>query len=245
VIAERINALDTSIFEHIESQTTVEDRRSLLALHAAIAERGEFSYLEIGSHLGGTLQAVIADPRCVRVVSIDSRPAWQPDDRLGGYDYADNSTDRMLRFLGQVPGADLGKLETFDASTEAIDPARITCAPSLCFIDGEHTCAAALRDARFCRMIGGGVIAFHDYERVTPAIRRFIRETDAPRAYRLRSFVFVVELQAPSLLAVTRVQLGRPRLGWGSANRLGVSTLPWMMLALDALARRVRDRVAR
>ena len=50
-------------------------------LHAAVAERGPFRYLEIGSHLGGSLQALVADPRCMEIVSIDTRPDSQPDDR--------------------------------------------------------------------------------------------------------------------------------------------------------------------
>jgi hypothetical protein len=70
-IADRVSDMDTSLFRPIESQTTEPDRRSLLALHAAIAERGPFDYLEIGSHLGGSLQAMVADPRCRSIVSID------------------------------------------------------------------------------------------------------------------------------------------------------------------------------
>src|SRR5580700_9906268 len=99
VFADRVAALDTDLFAHIESQTSDSDRKSLLAIHGAIAARaGGFVYLEIGSYLGGTLQVVIADPRCTRVISIDSRPQWSPDDRPGAtrWEYTDNSTERML-----------------------------------------------------------------------------------------------------------------------------------------------------
>lgn len=92
MFADRIAALDTQLFDHIESQTSEDDRKSLLAVHSSVAARTDpFSYLEIGSHLGGTLQVVIADPRCTRVVSIDPRPPWQPDDRpeLNGWEYPD------------------------------------------------------------------------------------------------------------------------------------------------------------
>jgi hypothetical protein len=47
-LADRITSPATSLFESIEGQATEPDRQSLLALHAAIAERGPFDYLEIG-----------------------------------------------------------------------------------------------------------------------------------------------------------------------------------------------------
>jgi hypothetical protein len=37
MIAQRIAALDTGLFDHVESQTSDDDRRSLLAIHAALA----------------------------------------------------------------------------------------------------------------------------------------------------------------------------------------------------------------
>src|SRR5579871_1413078 len=128
MIADQVAALDLGLFSHIESQTTDADRRSLLAIHDAVGSRlGSFSYLEIGSHLGGSLQALIADPRCRTIVSIDPRPLWMPDDRPGvdGFDYPDNSTGRMLGMLRDVPGADLSKLRTIDKSTEDIDPGQL------------------------------------------------------------------------------------------------------------------------
>src|SRR5579872_6802697 len=156
MIEDRIRALDVQLFAHVESQTTEEDRKSLLAIHSAVATRTDpFSYLEIGSHLGGTLQVVVSDPRCVRIVSIDPRPQWQPDDRPelgGGWEYPDNSTERMLRLLENVPGANLSKLETIEESTENLAPGRFV-RPDFCFIDAEHTYRAALRDARFCRTV--------------------------------------------------------------------------------------------
>src|SRR5579862_9311901 len=134
-LAERIAALDIALFE-IESETNAADRRSLLAIHAALAGRHEpFSYLEIGSHLGGTVQVYLADPRCSRVVSIDPRPSSQPDDRAGypSFDYIDNSTERMLALLRDLPGCDLSKLETVEASTKDIAPGRFA-RPDLCFV---------------------------------------------------------------------------------------------------------------
>jgi hypothetical protein len=50
------------------------------------------------SHLGGSLQALIAEPGCTHITSIDPRPLVHPDERPEiGYrwEHADNSTLRM------------------------------------------------------------------------------------------------------------------------------------------------------
>ncbi len=108
-----------TLFDHVRSQTAPRDRMVLLALHNACREfYGTFRYLEIGSHRGGSLQALIRDPRCVEIVSIDARPAVVPDDLKGEVVYRGNTTERMLEHLRSLPGADLTKLRTFDASTE-------------------------------------------------------------------------------------------------------------------------------
>jgi len=229
MIAERIRSLDTELFESVISETSQDDRRSLLAIHDALATQlGSFSYLEIGSHLGGTLQTVIADPRCTRVISIDPRPDWQADDRPGidGWAYDGNSTERMLEALRAVPNADMAKLETVEASTEALAPGRFS-RPDLCFIDGEHTYVAALRDARFCRTVlhSAGVIVFHDVGIISQAVVDFLYETPGPhRGYWLRSNVFVLELgSVPSMLKHpgVRSQLYLGPHGWLAANSVG------------------------
>jgi hypothetical protein len=171
-----LRALDLSLFEHVRSQTAPRDRLVLLALHNACREvHGDFRYLEIGSHRGGSLQALIRDPRCVEIVSIDSRPAEVPDELKGTVAYRGNTTERMLDHLRAIPGADVGKLRTFDASTadlEGVGDFR----PQLSFVDGEHTNEAALRDARFClRVMGGeGAVVFHDFGVVAAGIDEFI-----------------------------------------------------------------------
>lgn len=98
--AQRIEQLDTSLLELIPAQLEEDDRRSLLALHAACSQTyGTFAYLEIGSHLGGSLQALVRDPACTAAISIDPRPAWQPDERGPQFGYSDNSTARMLSLI--------------------------------------------------------------------------------------------------------------------------------------------------
>jgi hypothetical protein len=248
VFADRVAALDTQLFDYVESQTSLDDRKSLLAVHNGVATRTDsFSYLEIGSHLGGSLQVVIADPRCARVVSIDPRPTWQPDDRPGipTWEYPDNSTERMLKLLKDVPGADLSKLETVEESTENIAPGGFT-RPDFCFIDGEHTHRAVLRDARFCRAImqGAGIIAFHDFSFIEQGVLNFLRETPQPyRGYLLLDNIFIVELGAvPTLLNDPRIrtQLRRRRV-WIIANRAGVVT--WLLTAHIRRRERARSSV--
>ena len=202
-LAARVAALDTTLFAAIESETTEPDRRSLLALHAAVAERGPFRYLEIGSHLGGSLQALVADARCTEIVSIDTRPASQPDDRGQVFHYEGNSTERMLGLLGELPGADLSKLRTFEVGTDALAPDELPGPPAICLIDGEHTNEAALRDARFCLEALGdtGIIAFHDSNVVQAAIDDFVRSLGSRphAAFQLPDSVAVVQVGADDL----------------------------------------------
>jgi hypothetical protein len=227
-VVDRIAKQDLSLFDAVESQTTTNDRRSLLALHAGIAEsRRFFTYLEIGSYLGGTLQPFVADPRCIQIISIDPRPRYVPDARPGleHWDYGDNSAARMLDGLARIPDADLGKIRLVERSTEDIAPGALPRA-DFCFIDGEHTKKAALRDGRFCRVLiqGAGVIAFHDFSIVEPAVVTLLQETKSPMsAYMLKDSLFVLELGCDaSLLMDQRIQaqLRGPASVWRVASKL-------------------------
>lgn len=125
-IVLRIEKLDPTVFATISSQSTPRDQRSLLALHAAARRAyGEFVYLEIGSHIGGSLQALVADPACKSIVSIDPRPKAFADERGIVSKYPENSTERMLEYLAKVPGADLTKIRTIELDCRQIDPASI------------------------------------------------------------------------------------------------------------------------
>jgi hypothetical protein len=204
-LAERIDSLDEELFApSIEAQLNHWDRRSLLALHAAVAaSRSPFTYLEIGSYRGGSLQALIRDPRCAVAMSIDPRTSETPDAR-GTYTYDDNTTGRMLELLGELPSADLGKLLTFESSTDAMTAAELPHRPDYCFIDGEHSHDAVVRDARFCAdaVKGQGLVAFHDYPLVAPAIKQFLREVwpDVSHAIAFPGQVFAVELGGAGVL---------------------------------------------
>jgi hypothetical protein len=198
---QRLRALDWKLFRYVPNQTSVEDRTSLLALQNACRDAvGRYRYLEIGSFRGGSLQPFLADELCTAVTSIDSRPARAPDAR-GASNYPDNTTDGMLANLRAVPGADLDKLITLEATTDELDPEQIE-RPDLCFVDAEHTDDAALRDARFCRaaMRGEGAIAFHDRQLIGAGLERFVSECDGEVAgFELPQRIFVVELGPPRI----------------------------------------------
>jgi hypothetical protein len=205
-VNDRIARLDISLFEEVEAQLEPDDRRSLLALHAACrAVFGKFDYLEIGSHLGGSLQTFIRDPACRSIVSIDPRPQRQPDESGVTFTYEDNATTRMLTALARIPGAEIDKLHTIEQSTEQLTPADLTTRPQLALIDGEHTHRAALRDARFCTAVmdGEGCIAFHDTHVIYQAIDCFLQElSDAGQPFHavaLPRSIFIVELGQPRL----------------------------------------------
>ena len=174
--ASRLDVLDISLLGDIESQTTDDDKRSLLALHAACRRaHGEFRWLEIGSHLGGSLQALVRDPACVRIDSIDPRPEVLADERMEAVLYPDNSTERMLELLGALPGADVEKIYTHEAATPDLKPSEFS-RPHACFIDGEHTDEACAADAQFCQetIRGSGLIVFHDVGLIYRAANAFV-----------------------------------------------------------------------
>lgn len=200
-LSGRLARLDLSLFEKIPSQTSENDRRSLLALQEAVRERGpSYAYLEIGSHLGGTLQPFLPDKRCTHLFSIDSRPARQPDERGPSFEYRANSTAHMLALLGKVSPAGAAKVRCWDADARDVDPAAVVPRPALCFVDGEHTDRAVRDDAAFCVKVlaGSGVLAFHDapvvYNGLHGLIEDLVRSGTPFVAYHLPDTVFVIEL---------------------------------------------------
>jgi hypothetical protein len=226
-LADRIRLLDISLFDPILIQAGYWDRVALLGLHASVAESFEdFAYLEIGSYLGGSMQVLMRDPRCRRVLSIDSRTSRAADTRSGTWSYDDNSTDHMLGLLADVSGVDLSKLVTIEATTESLTPRDLPSHPTFCFIDGEHTDEAVLRDAWFCAsaLNGEGVIAFHDSGLVQSAIRTFIRERwpDISFALAFAGSVFAIELGRRRILRskVIPRAVGSPwhNATWNAAN---------------------------
>lgn len=200
---ERIDKLDIGLFDGIRSYTTPGDRRSLLAVQRAIARKHkEYVYLEIGSHLGGSLQPHLADDRCKRIYSIDPRPSQQPDDRSPGFTdyYKDNSTERMLSMLRGTGYGDVTKIESFALDASQVDPRGIIIDPLIAFIDGEHTNTAVISDFQFCAKVirEDGVILFHDFSIIYPAIieicNRLNKQDRAHLPMRLEGNVFAIWL---------------------------------------------------
>jgi tetratricopeptide (TPR) repeat protein len=174
----RLNRLDISLFEGILSGTSEQDRQALLELQRAMREAfGKYVYLEIGSHLGGSIQPHLVDPRCTRIYSIDKRPAEQPDERGVSFPYPNNSTEKMLKLLTQVSPSDMHKVVTLDADASEIDLEVIDEPPQFCFIDGEHTNRAVISDFEFCSRVcaPNALIAFHDINIVGEGIKTILR----------------------------------------------------------------------
>lgn len=194
-----IATLDVGLFDTIETQTGANDRRALLACQAGIRDpRGEYTYLEIGSHLGGSLQPHVLDPRCRHITSIDSRPPVQPDERGVDFAYAGNSTARMMDAVGRLSVEGAAKITCIETDTAEIDADTITPRPDLCFIDGEHTDRAVVRDFTFCRTVlaPNGAIVLHDANVIHTGLAEIIRTLEYAsvrfRAYHLPDVVFVI-----------------------------------------------------
>lgn len=196
---DQLADLDIALFARIDAQLTADDKRSLLAVQHALRERTpDYVYLEIGSHLGGSIQPHLQDARCARIISIDKRPTAVPDDR--GYDvpYPENSTAHMLSLLRGLSADADARITCFDTDATALAPERLPERPHLCFIDGEHTERAALADYAFCRKVvrDNGVILFHDanviYTGLVKIIAQLEAENAAFRAYVLPSSIFVL-----------------------------------------------------
>lgn len=194
-----LSRLDLRLFEQIPSQSTDDDKRSLLAVHLAVRELvGEYNYLEIGSYLGGSIQPHLLDPKCKTIYSIDTRPPSQPDERGFDWKYNNNSTKRMLEMLKSVSG-DTDKITTIDGDTRHID-ADLADKIDLCFIDGEHTDAAAISDFNFClnALADRGVIVFHDSQITYLGIAECVQDLEVRGvdfdAYVLPNIVFVIEI---------------------------------------------------
>jgi hypothetical protein len=199
----RIEGLDLSLFAAIDSQSDDGDKRSWLALQRTARRSNEsYTYLEIGSFRGGSLQPYVLDPRCRKIFSIDPRPAEQPDDRGQRFHYENNSTARMLASLRAVDPDQVAKIVCFDSDAREIDPMRLADRPDLCFIDGEHTKRAVLSDFDFCLRACApqAIIYFHDDWVIYPALARILgslRARGKPfKAFKLQGSTFAIALGA-------------------------------------------------
>jgi hypothetical protein len=196
---ERIETLDDSLFAAVRTETSADDRLALLVLQRAIRHRGPYAYLEIGSHLGGTIQPHYVDPRCRVIYSIDKRPAVQPDERGRIFEYPDNSSERMRQALAAAfPGIGAPTLVVFDRDASEVRSDEIAARPALCLIDGEHTNEAVESDFEACLRLAGehAVVAFHDACYIFEGIGRIERRLAAAaipfRGYMLSGTVYAM-----------------------------------------------------
>ena len=131
---------------------------------------GTYSYLEIGSYLGGSLTPFLSDENCSKIVSIDERERQQPDERGAKYDYAGVTHDTMLANL-KGHGFELSKIEVFDGSVSQYN--NLDKKYDFIFIDGEHTDWACFRDFIHSEKLfkNDCIVAFHDTNLVYKSIR--------------------------------------------------------------------------
>lgn len=165
--AAAIRVGDPRLFDAVPAQTSDEDRKALLAIQNAVAERVPgYAYIEVGSHLGGSLLPHLADERCRIAVSIDPRPATQADERGRAFiNQKHVSTAHMLELLERALGATpMVKLRTIEMDAAGALATGTLPAADLVFIDGEHTNIAILSDFLNMRRAAkpDSIFAFHD-----------------------------------------------------------------------------------
>jgi hypothetical protein len=169
--------LDTNVFK-IESQSSEADKVSFLRLQAVVSETvSQYVYLEIGSHMGGTLLPYLLDPNCHKVISIDLRPQSQKDERARRFYYAPDAEGEMLARLKEAAGdLALTKVSTFDCDIKDVDPKALPTV-HIALVDGEHTNTACFSDADCLLNVvnSDSIVVFHDANLVIDAILNFER----------------------------------------------------------------------
>jgi hypothetical protein len=172
-----LTQLDTNVFK-IESQSSQADKVSFLRLQATVSEIfSQYVYLEIGSHMGGTLLPYLLDPNCQKAISIDLRPLSQQDERGRRFHYAANGEAQMLARLKEAAGdLALKKVSTFNRDIKDVDPEALPTV-HIALVDGEHTNAACFSDADCLlnAMNSDSILVFHDANLVIDAILNFER----------------------------------------------------------------------
>jgi hypothetical protein len=213
IFDERVAELDVTLFDRIKSQSTCGDKRSWLAMQHAVRDaKHTFTYLEIGSYLGGSIQPYVLDPKCRVIYSIDKRPEEQPDDRGQVFSYRDSSTQRMLANLQGVDPHQVRKVICFDSAAANVDALAIADPPDLCLIDGEHTRSAVLDDFAFCARVSApdAVICFHDADVICPAIATIVsalkRKRARFRALKLGGLTYAIALGSGDAITDRLVQ---------------------------------------
>lgn len=168
-----IETLDIAVFQ-VDTGSTLSDRTSFLRVqNFARSTLGRYVYLEVGSDIGGSLLPHLIDPACEAVISVDLRPATQPDERAEVFHYPDNTAARMVALLSdKLPPDAMAKLITIDSDVSNVPPQSIETKATLALIDAEHTNTACFSD--FVGVLGlmkpDCIISFHDANLIADAI---------------------------------------------------------------------------
>jgi hypothetical protein len=193
----------------IRSQTSDADKMALLQVRKILNDKlGNYTYLEIGSFMGGSLTPFLKDSRCSAILSVDERNRVQPDERGVKYDYAGITHQTMIDNL-RDHGFDLKKLKTFDGSINDYPAANEKF--DLVFVDGEHTDFACFGDFIYSHKLlkKDSVVVFHDSTLIYKALRiiqeyltatqeqfRFIKVKDSEVSCIFRNSLSAVEFEA-------------------------------------------------
>jgi hypothetical protein len=156
----------------VESQTTDSDKLFLLSARRLVKDlSGSYSYVEIGSFLGGSLTPFLRDPACAFILSVDERERQSPDERGQCFDYSGVTAQTMLDQL-RARGLDTRKLDTHDGSIDTLTRPPLD-AFDIAFVDGEHTDEGCFRDFLWTLplMKKDSLIMFHDSSFTYKAIK--------------------------------------------------------------------------
>ncbi|WP_161633526.1 class I SAM-dependent methyltransferase [Mesorhizobium erdmanii] len=168
-----IEKLDIAVFQ-VKTESTLSDRKSFLRVqNVTRSVLGHYVYLEVGSHLGGSLFPHLIDPACEAAISVDPRPPAQPDERSQVFHYPENSAARMIAGLSDwLPPAAMAKLTTIDSDVSDLRPDAVDFKATLALIDGEHTNRACFSDfvGVLPLMNPDCIISFHDANLIADAI---------------------------------------------------------------------------
>ena len=168
-----IETLDIAVFQ-VKTESTPNDRTSFLRVqNFARAALGRYVYLEVGSHIGGSLFPHLIDPACEAAISVDPRPTAQPDERSQVFHYPENSAARMIAVLSDwLPPAAMTKLTTIDSDVSDVRADAVDPKATLALIDGEHTNRACFSDfvGVLPLMKPDCIVCFHDANLIADAI---------------------------------------------------------------------------
>lgn len=179
------------------------DRRSLVALAAALGARGDYQYVHVGHDSIGILEYLIEDPHCARAIVV-----------------ADQQLTERARATVEANG-ELGFVASRAEQRLSKEP------PDLCVIEHDGGEDGILRLVRSCREAMGdrGVIVLPRRTELRGGLVRLLSDLPGARAYPLAHDLLVVELNVPTLSSDPRVQAQLPRTVWRLAHHFGLVPL--------------------